>query len=849
MATTICRSRRERVNLTYKNESGIDQTYAMLTRSALVVTLILVTGLNACGDVGISGSGGSNTSGSSSPPPPAAVAPTITTQPVSQTVAAGNQANFAVAASGSTPLSFQWLRNGSIIAAATTATYTTPVTTSADNNATFAVTVSNSAGSVTSQSARLTVNVPPAITTQPASQTVSAGSAASFSVVASGSAPLSYQWLRNGNPIAAATAATYTIASTTAADNGVTFTVTVGDAAGSITSQPATLTVKVPPLPPPVVAPTITTQPASQSVTAGNRATFSVVASGSSPLGYQWQRNGSPITSATAATYTTPATSSSDNGASFTVTVSNSAGSVTSHAALLTVNAVSPMVGTDVVTYKNNLARTGANLTESVLTPAKVNATNFGKLRFLATDGKVDATPLYLSALSVAGSTHNVVFVATENDSVYAFDADSGATLWHVSLLGAGESPSGTHGCNQVTPTIGVTATPVIDRTAGAHGTLFVVAMSNNGNDHQRLHALDVTTGAELLGGPTEIGASYAAPGGGTRTFDPGQYEERAALLLSQGTLYTSWTSHCDNAPYTGWVIAYGESTLQQSGVLNIAPNGTGTGWGTAGPAIWMAGGGPAADSAGNVYLLAGNGAFETSLTAQGFPSLGDYGNSFVRIATGGGALSVADYFAMFNAPTESAADRDLGSGGGMLLPDLTDSGGTVRHLMVGAGKDGNLYVVNRDAMGKYSSSGNNIWQQLSGALGKGIWSTPAWFNGTLYYGPNSGNVLAFSVSGALVNATPSSSSGATFPYPGSAPSISANGTSGAILWAHENSSPGVLHAYDATNLANELYNSSQAAGGRDQFGPGNKFITPVIADGKVFVGTQTGVAVFGLLN
>jgi PQQ-like domain len=508
-----------------------------------------------------------------------------------------------------------------------------------------------------------------------------------------------------------------------------------------------------------------------------------------------------------------------------------------------------PTQRTNVVTYKNDLARSGQNLTESVLTPANVNAASFGLLRFLASDGKVDAQPLYLSGLAIAGTQHDVVFVATENDSVYAFDVNSGATLWHASLLAAGETASGPHDCSQVVPMIGITATPVIDPAAGAHGAIFVVAMSNSGVDHQRLHALDVTTGAELFGGPTEIAASYAAPGGGTRSFDPGQYEERAALLLSQGTLYTSWTSHCDQAPYTGWIIAYSETTLAQTAVLNVAPNGTGSGYAAAGPAIWMSGGGPAADSSGNVYLLTGNGAFETTLDAGGFPSLGDYGNSFLKLATAGGTLAVADYFTMYNEVSESGADMDLGSGGAMLLPDLTDSSGTVRHLMVGAGKDGNLYVVNRDSMGGFSAAGNNIWQQLSGVLSGGIWSTPAWCNGTLYYGPSGGNLLAFTAASARFAASPSSQSPSAFEYPGTAPAVSANGSANAIVWAHENADPAVLHAYAAGNLAHELYNSSQAPNGRDQFGPGNKFITPTIADGRVFVGAQTGVAVFGPLD
>jgi PQQ enzyme repeat len=503
---------------------------------------------------------------------------------------------------------------------------------------------------------------------------------------------------------------------------------------------------------------------------------------------------------------------------------------------------------TDVVTYKNDLARSGQNLTESLLTLANVNSKSFGLLHFLQTDGKVDAQPLYLAQLTVNGAAHNVVFVATENDSVYAFDANTGAQLWHVSLLGSGESASGPQGCGQVVPTIGVTATPVIDRSAGPHGALFVVAMSEGGVYYQRLHALDVSSGAELFNGPKTITATYSVPGGGSLSFDPVQYEERAALLLSQSTIYTTWTSHCDHAPYTGWIIAYNESTLAQTAVLNIAPHGTGSGYAGAGPAIWMSGGGPAADSSGSVYLLAGNGAFETTLTSGGLPSLGDYGNSFVRLTLTGSTLAVADYFATHDAPSLSAADVDLGSGGAMVLPDLSDSGGTVRHLLVGAGKDENLYVVNRDSMGKYSASANNIWQELDGALNGGIFGTPAWFNGTLYYGPVGNNLLAFGMSEARLASAPTSRTTTSFQYPGTAPAISANGSSNAIIWAHENSSPAVLHAYEATNLAHELYNSSQAANGRDQFGAGNKFITPTIADGWVFVGTTNGVAVFGLL-
>jgi hypothetical protein len=504
-----------------------------------------------------------------------------------------------------------------------------------------------------------------------------------------------------------------------------------------------------------------------------------------------------------------------------------------------------PTGGTDVVTYKNDVQRTGQNTTESVLTTANVNMSMFGLLRNLQVDGKVDAQPLYLSKLTVAGASHNVVFIATENDSVYAFDSDSGTVLWMVSLNGAGETTSDTHGCNQVLPQIGITSTPVIDRSAGAHGTLFAVAMTKDasGNYHQRLHGLDVTTGAEMSGSPQEISATYQST-----SFAPGQYEERAALLLSNGTIYTSWTSHCDYAPYGGWLIAYSESTLAQTAVLNVAPGATGSGYASQGPAIWMSGDGPAADAAGNVYVLTGNGRFETTLDTNGFPSGGDYGNSFVKLSTSGSALAVSDYFALTNGLLESQNDEDLGSGGVMLLPDLTDASGTVRHLAVGAGKDGGLYVVNRDSMGKFSAAGNNIWQELDGVLSGGIWATPAYFNGVVYYGPSGGPLKAFTMTNAQLSGAATSQSTTQFVFPGTSPVISANGTTNGIVWTYENAAAAVLHAYDATTLSHELYNSTQAANSRDQFGAGNKFIAPMVADGKVFVATTSSVGVFGLL-
>jgi PQQ-like domain len=371
------------------------------------------------------------------------------------------------------------------------------------------------------------------------------------------------------------------------------------------------------------------------------------------------------------------------------------------------------------------------------------------------------------------------------------------------------------------------------------------MSKDSSSNYHQRLHALDVTSGAELFSGPKEITATYPATAGGAATsFEPGQYEERAALLLASGAVYTSWTSHCDNTPYGGWIIAYDQTTLAQKSVLNLAPNSGGIG-----PAIWMAGDGPAADAAGNVYLLTANGAFETTLDANGFPNKQDYGNSFVKLTAAGVTLKIADYFTMSNEVAETAADSDLGSGGEMLLPDLKDSTNTVRHLMVGAGKDGNIYVVDRDSMGKFNASTNQIWQQLSAAVPSGVFSSPAYFNNTVYYGDTDASLKAFGITSAKLSGAPSSQSGIQFGYPGASPIVSANGTANGIVWAVENATPAVLHAYDATNLAHELYNSNQAASARDNFGAGNKFIVPAVVDGKAFVGTTNSVAVFGLLH
>ena len=417
-------------------------------------------------------------------------------------------------------------------------------------------------------------------------------------------------------------------------------------------------------------------------------------------------------------------------------------------------------------------------------------------------------------------------------------------------------------GCSQVTPEIGITSTPVIDRQRGPNGAIYLVTMSKDsgGNYHQRLHALDLATGAELFGGPVEIQATYPGTGDGSQNgmviFAPGQYKERAGLLELYGVIYIAFSSHCDFRPYTGWVMGYDAGTLAQTSVIDVTPNGNSG-------SIWMAGTGLAGDAQGNIYFLDANGTFDTTLDDLGFPINGDYGNGIIKLSTTP-KLAVADYFNMYNTVQESDNDQDLGSGGAMLLPDLFDNNGQVHHLAVGAGKDENIYVVDRDNMGKFNPNNNDaIYQEIPAALPLGVWSSPAYFNNTVYYGPVGATLKAYSIVNAMLVPTPSSQTTNTFGYPGTFPVVSANGTSNGIVWAVENnplsrsssrgshpgSNPAILHAYDATNLGTELYNSNQAQGARDQFGVGIRFIVPVIVNGKVFIGTPKGVAEFGLLS
>jgi hypothetical protein len=599
-------------------------------------------------------------------------------------------------------------------------------------------------------------------------------------------------------------------------------------------------------------APTVTLSVSPQSVVAGQSATL--VWSSTDATSVTITPTVGPV--GPNGTYQTPALTATTT---YTATATGNGGTSNPVSATVTVTTPPPPSAMGVYTHKYDNTRQGVNVSETVLTPSNVNSTTFGKLFTLNVDGYIFGQPLIVPGVTINGSSHNVVYVATEHDSVYAFDADGTTTtpLWKVSFLVNGATtvstsptasqPTPDLSSATIYPEIGITSTPVIDPTTS---TIYVVAETKeNGSFFHRLHALDLTTGAEKFGGPVLIQASVAGTGtdavNGQIAFSSIDQLQRPALTLYNGMVLIGFGSQADNPPWHGWMLAYNATTLQQTWKFNVTPNGTDG-------AIWMSGGGFAVDSNDGIYFISANGTFGTNQ---------DYGDSFVRMNSAG---NVVDYFTPDTQSTLAADDIDLGAGGAMILPDQS---GANPHLIVGAGKDTNIYLVNRDNMGKFDSQSNNqIVQELQSALGGESRSQPAYWNGFVYFSAFSDAVKAYAISNGQLSATPVSKTPVTSalncdagasPTPGCAlsspsPIVSANGSSNGILWlvflAGGDAGTGTLYAYDATNLTRELYDSSQVAS-RDAVGTASKFVPVTVVNGKVYVAAVNKLLIYGLLK
>ena len=492
--------------------------------------------------------------------------------------------------------------------------------------------------------------------------------------------------------------------------------------------------------------------------------------------------------------------------------------------------------GAQTLTVQYDNARTGATLHETVLTPANVNPSRFGKVFSYAVDGDVYAQPLFVPGVEIPNKgKHDVVFIATEHDSVYAFDAEGkpAEPLWRVNFLNAAAKITTVKAqdaaCPFISPEIGITPTPAIDI---ASGTLYVLTRTKQGGGSfstarfvHTLHALAITTGAEKFGGPKQIDAAG---------FDGQRELPRAGLLLTGGQVYLTWGSSCDVGPYHGWVMAYDAHTLAQTAVFNASPKAGLSG-------IWQSDNGPAADDEGNVYVATGNGLFTVSGNGR------DYGDTLLKLQLAGHSLNVADYFTPADQKRMDREDEDLGSGGPMLLPRQQGS----PPLALIGGKDGNLYVLDRDNLGKYRAGSDAQAVQVIHFRG-GIYSAPAYWNGHVYLMSGGDYLSDFPLEKGKLAAKPRALGG-RFGNPGATPAISANGNSNGIAWLIETKGwndvdrPAVLHAYDAANVARELYNSEQNSA-RDRAGLACRFTIPLIANGCVYVPVKRRVDVYGLL-
>ena len=563
------------------------------------------------------------------------------------------------------------------------------------------------------------------------------------------------------------------------------------------------------------------------------------VGNDSSGLGVTWSSSGGTLSNQTASS----ATFTAATAGLYTITATSKTDATRRAVAAV---GVTDLVG--VTTWRNDHTLSGVNSQEYALAGQNVEPSKFGKLFSCPVDGWVFAQPLWMANVQIKGARHNIVFIATENDSLYAIDADGPGckAVWSsqsVNLIPGDEKIAPLADLENdsfaLGPVTGITGTPVIDPSSQ---TIYLVAVTENkttGTIIQRLHAIDITTGRERRNSPVKIATSVKGTGydnaNGTVAFAARMQKQRASLLLLNGVVYICWAGYYDTDPYHGWVLGYSASTLAQVSVFNDTIDGRRGG-------IWMSGASPAADSQGNIYLGSGNGDFNAN--SQGGRN---YGDTFLKLSTSGG-LSVSDWFIPFDEMSLAKHDKDLGSAGSLILPDQGQ--GPFPHLVLGCGKAGTLYVLNRDNFGHYNSSSNSQIVQSFIADKNEIFSTPLFWQNALYLAADSRPIKAFRFSTATdqFETEPFSATSQSFVYPGATPVLSAAGMKNAILWAIDPGTPAVLHAYDPLNLNTEYWNSSQAAGNRDQAGTGVKFSVPTVANGKVYIGTQTELDVYGLL-
>jgi hypothetical protein len=590
--------------------------------------------------------------------------------------------------------------------------------------------------------------------------------------------------------------------------------------------------------PPPASNITVAVTPSTGSVTIGQTLQFKATVSNTTNTGVTWKVNGVAGGNASVGTisstgmFTAPGKVPSGSSS---ISATSVADSTKSASVTVTVNGFSGMLR-----WHNDLAGTGQNQAETALTTSNVNQNSFGKKATYQLDDQSFTQPLFVSNVPFPGAgQHDAVYVATESNTVYAFDAKGQASgpFWQKNLTPAGahvidgNTTAGGQG-GPINPNVGITGTPVID---GSSGTIYVVAVSQVGSGVHRhqLHALDITTGNEKFGGPVDIKASVPGTAAGSTngqvTFDPTLELQRSALTLVNGVVYIAWASYQDFGNYHGWVMGYDASTLKQVRVWNATPDGSKGG-------IWMSGAPLTADSSGNLYLVVGNGTFDADKGGK------DYGDSIVKLTPNGGGFTISDYFTPFDQANLAATDFDLGSSGLTLLLN--------QGLGVNAGKAGKIYLVDLNSMGKFQSgSDSQIVQSIGGALGTGPddldYSTAVYWNGNVYYVGDIDTVKQFQLSNGKLSTSPIVSTH-SYGYPGANMSISSNGNSNGILWVLEASGQNVLHAYDATDVGTELYNSTQA-GGRDHFGTAVRFTVPTIVNGRVYVAGQN-FTIFGQL-